>query len=198
MGQLSLVPRHPRNPCTVDCHTALPTANRKWRHCFSVQVNSRFLTVPVLQAASYCLMTYCVLLKRKGIKKHITHAKWGSRNGTEVCVILANSACCHTFCKPPLVSSRIPRQWTFLGKPRLHDERLLLNRKPTFFSSSIRVLNLTSVKNHPFYFTYFNIHFEMEFHFRQWWCWSQWLCVHHNVSDRTSQEWTNSWCVSDC
>ena len=100
MGQLSLVPRHPGNPCTVDGHTAFPAANRKWCHCFSVQVNSRFLTVPVLQAASYCLMTYCVLLKRKVIKKHIAHAKWGSRNGTEVCVILANSACCHTFCKP--------------------------------------------------------------------------------------------------
>ena len=69
MGQLSLVPRHPGNPCTVDCHTAFPAANRKWCHCFSVQVNSRFFTVSVSQAPSYCLMTYCVLVKRKLIKK---------------------------------------------------------------------------------------------------------------------------------
>ena len=40
-------------------------------------------------------------------------------------------------------------------------------KETNVFLSSIRVLNLTLVYNYAFYFTYFNIHFEMEFHFRQ-------------------------------
>ena len=87
MGQLSVVPRSSGNPCAVDCHTEFSTTNRKWRHCFSVQVRSTFLTV----LARLTLQE----------KKSKTHAKWSSCNGANNHVILGNSACCHMFYHPP-------------------------------------------------------------------------------------------------
>ena len=152
MGQLSVVPRSSGNPCAVDCHTEFSTTNRKWRHCFSVQVRSTILTV----------LARLTLQEKKARHMQDRQSLVSSRTHS-----------------PPL---NVSWRGKIGRRARTPKDRLRLRRKPFFFvgekpffchdkSSTFNLyllflINIITFSNYSFYFTSFYIYLMMEFHFR--------------------------------